>query len=634
MAGVVLVLLVLGFVWDWNWFHGLAESRATAWIGRTVQIRRLEVRLGLVTTVVLHDVHIANPSGFDPDAAEFAVIPSLRVDLNAGTYLRTGRLALPLVQVESPVISLLQAADGRNNWTITAPAPAPAPATGANGPAGATDVTIGDVTINDGQARIVAPLSGTDLAMRIATGDAAPRSIIVDAKGTHAHQPITAHLVGGALLSLRDAAPYPIALDLANGDTKVSLKGTLRDPLALAGADIDLLLTGQDMAALFPLTGIPIPTTPPYRLAGKLDFGAGVIRFSSIVGRIGSSDLAGSLTVDPRPARPVLSGSLVSKSVDMQDLGGFVGSMPGRTTTPGQTPEQLALVRRAEASAQLLPNTPIAVPRLRSADVHITYRGEHIIGHNIPFDSLDGKLDIVDGHIHLEPAHVTVGGGQVTATVDLNPNGDTLAAAFDAKIEHIDIGRILKSAGLGSGRGVIDGSIRLKGSGTSLAAIVGHGDGSLSLNMSRAGDVNALLLDLSGLQLGRAVLSALGIPNKELLRCVIVEAPMRQGVATTTRLVIDTSAHIVTGHARADFAREVLDMHLRTDAKRFTIGSLSTPIRISGPFKDLSVGPEVGELAVRGGAAVGLGLLFPPAALLPTIQFGVGDTSPCHTPRP
>ena len=441
------------------------------------------------------------------------------------------------------------------------------------------------------------------------------------------------HVVGGALLSLRDAAPYPIEAELATGDTKLSLKATLQDPLALAGADIDLSIAGQDMGALSSLTGMPIPKTPPYRLAGKLDFGDRQIKFSNIVGLVGSTDLAGTLAVDPKPARPVLNGNMISKSVDMQDLGGFVGSTPGRTTTPGQTKEQVAQVRRAEASTQLLPNTPIEVPHLRAADVHITYRAEHIIGRNVPFDSLEAKLDIEDGHIHLEPARVAVGGGHVTATIDLNPDGDTLVSSLDAKIEHVDIGRILKSSGLGSGRGVIDGTIKLMGSGDSLAAIVGHGDGRLSLNMSRAGDVNALLLDLSGLQLGRAILSALGIPDKEMLRCMIVDAPMRHGVAATTRLVIDTTDHLITGGARADFVREVMEMHLRTDAKHFTVGSLSTPIRIAGPFKDLSVGPDVRELGARGGAAVGLGVLFPPAALLPTIEFGVGETSPCHAPR-
>jgi hypothetical protein len=35
------------------------------------------------------------------------------------------------------------------------------------------------------------------------------------------------------------------------------------------------------------------------------------------------------------------------------------------------------------------------------------------------------------------------------------------------------------------------------------------------------------------------------------------------------------------------------------------------------------------ELAVRGGAAIGLGFLFPPLAVLPTIQFGTGEDHRC-----
>lgn len=518
---------------------------------------------------------------------------------------------------------MLKADDGTANWVITPPALPAGDATTTQ------PVSIGDLIILAGQARITAPRAGTDMTMTIATGDTIPRTLTIDATGTHAKQSFTAHLVAGALLSLRDAAPYPIALDLANGSTKISLKGTMRDPLALAGADLNLVLSGQDMSDLFPLTAIPFPKTPPYHIAGKLDFGGKLIRFSNIAGRVGNSDLSGDVTVDPTPARPVLSGTLASKSVDMQDLAGFVGSTPGRTTTPGQTPQQIAEVRHAEADPQLLPNAPIVIPRLRAADIHITWHGDRIIGQNIPFDSLAAKLDIEDGHIHLEPARMTIGDGQITGIVDLNPNGETLVSAFDLTASHIDVGRILKSTGLGAGHGFVDGTLKLKGDGNSIAAIVGHGDGELAFGMSHPGEVDAVLLDLSGMQFGRALLSALGIPNKEALRCIVVAAPLRQGIAATRTLVIDTTDHIITGGARADFIREVLEMHLRTDAKHFTIGTLSTPIRIAGPFKNLSVGPEPGELAARGGIAVGLGLLFPPAALLPTIQFGVGENAPC-----
>jgi hypothetical protein len=40
--------------------------------------------------------------------------------------------------------------------------------------------------------------------------------------------------------------------------------------------------------------------------------------------------------------------------------------------------------------------------------------------------------------------------------------------------------------------------------------------------------------------------------------------------------------------------------------------------------------PNITRLALRGGAAVGLGVLFPPAAVLPTIQFGVGNDHRCE----
>jgi hypothetical protein len=68
---------------------------------------------------------------------------------------------------------------------------------------------------------------------------------------------------------------------------------------------------------------------------------------------------------------------------------------------------------------------------------------------------------------------------------------------------------------------------------------------------------------------------------------------------------------------------------LKTKAKHFSIGTIQTPIAISGPFKKPSIKPEALPLAARGAAAVGLAFLFPPAALLPTIQFGVGDDTHC-----
>ena len=122
--------------------------------------------------------------------------------------------------------------------------------------------------ITDGDAHVVIPQLKADFNARIDTqgeGDAA--KIVVDAKGTYAAQPITGRLVGGALLSMRDANnPWPVELNLANGPTRVALDGTLQDPLAFKGANVRLRFSGPDMGLLEPLVGFPVPQTPAYQI--------------------------------------------------------------------------------------------------------------------------------------------------------------------------------------------------------------------------------------------------------------------------------------------------------------------------------------------------------------------------------
>ena len=69
------------------------------------------------------------------------------------------------------------------------------------------------------------------------------------ASSTDAGQPITGKLVGGAILSLRDKEhPWPVDLAIANGATHVTVKGTLQDPMALAGADVMTILLYLNLA--------------------------------------------------------------------------------------------------------------------------------------------------------------------------------------------------------------------------------------------------------------------------------------------------------------------------------------------------------------------------------------------------
>jgi hypothetical protein len=315
----------------------------------------------------------------------------------------------------------------------------------------------------------------------------------------------------------------------------------------------------------------------------------------------------------------------------MEDLGGFIGSTPGRVTTPGQTAGQVEEIKRAEASPRLLPTTPISVPKVRAADVHLTYRGDKILGRRVPFDSIAAKLDIDNGYIRLSPLRLGIGGGALSGTVDLNPVGEQIDASADVTLEHINIANLLAAAGVQGGQGSLDGTAKVTGRGASLAAILAHGDGTFHAVMPSGGNISTLLVDLLGIELGRAFFAAIGIPQQEDIRCMVADFALQHGILASRTLEVDTTGHIVTGGGRIILSDEAMELVLRADPKQFTIGSLPTPILISGHLKDLRFAPAP-EMALRGGAAIGLGLLFPPAALLPTIQFGVGEHSPCAAP--
>jgi uncharacterized protein involved in outer membrane biogenesis len=631
IAFILLVLVILIWFWDWDWFIPFVESQASTAIGRKVTIQHMHVHLGGVTQVVLTGVTITNPDGFTA-TDNFATVDRLVVDANVLDYVKHQTIVLPVIEVDHPVASVRQLEDGSNNYTLKFAKAKPDAKPSA-------PPQIGELVINDGEASVVMPKLKTNFDLTIQTQPSPDQNfikgdeLVVDARGTYAGAPITGNFIGGALLSLRDASnPYPVDLHVANGTTHASLIGTIAQPAAFGGANLTLAFSGQDMANLYQLTGVPIPSTPPYSITGRLDYHKNALRLSDIAGRLGSSDLEGTITESTPTdgSRRLVTADLTSRRVDLTDLAGFLGATPGKTTTPGQDAATKAKQARADASPNLIPDTPINLPKINAANVEFRYHGEHIINRDAPLDDVVIDLSIENGRITAHPVSFAVGGGSIAINLDLDPVANILHTDANVAFRRIPLARLMKSTRAFAGDGTIGGSAHIIGTGNSMAAILGHGDGGLQLFMNQGGDVSALLVDLAGLQVGDAALSALGIPNKTQIQCLITDFGLHDGHVDTKTLLVATKEANILGAGTIDLESEKLNLALRTDATHFQIGSLSTPIDFGGTMKHPSVLPAAGPLAVKAGAAVGLGILFPPLALIPTIRLGLGDQSACN----
>ncbi len=609
-----MLVAVAAFLFQWDWLIPLVQTRASAALGRPVTITHLHVALGRTTRIEADGITIANPPDW-PGGGTFATADRLGLDVDAMALIRHRQVVLPVIDVQAPKVEARQDADGKANWTF--------PSSG--GSSGGPETKLGTLRISDGQVHVVSEKLRADLNVALETQDSKDGTgqIAANAKGTYAKQPITASFVGGALLSLRDAAtPYPVNLNLANGPTKISLVGTVENPLAFAGTRLKLELSGPDMSLLLPLTGIALPKTPPYRVAGGLDYADGVVKFEGFTGKVGSSDLAGTLQVDTKPARPVLQADLQSRLVDLKDLGGFIGAEPGDASKGTKAP--------VRENGRVLPNDPISLPKLNVMDVHLKYKAGRIEGRAQPLDNMRADMDIVDGAVHLHPLAFGIGSGQIAGDIAIAEVKQQLHAKASIDFQRVDVGKLLNATGVAKGAGTIGGRAVIDGTGQTLAQILGMGNGELKLFMGPGGNVSALLVDLSGLQFGNALLSALGIPDRATLQCMALDLTLVQGLATARTALLDTDEGRVEMQGWISLNREMLGIVLKTESKHFSVGTLPTPIDVGGTFAKPSVAPQIGPLALRGGAAVALGIVGTPlAALLPTIQFGSGEDGAC-----
>lgn len=597
-----------------GWFNPLAERYVSARLGRPTSLERLEIHPGRVTRVVLSGLRIANPPGFPQDKA-FARIASAEVTFDSWAMLASRTARITSLVLAGAEVEAETRADGTSNYSFSWPEAAP----GA-GPA------IGALELRQARLHILhAPLK----ANFVITAETRPgqlpdgtAGLVAEARGDYAGAPITGRLTGGSLIALaHDTTPWPVTLELVNGTTRASLRGTLLNGLALGGADLRLELSGPDMRFLTPLTGVPIPSTPAFRVAGRLGYGTEGFRFTEMQGQVGRSDLRGTVTIDPRSAIPEVTAELASRHVDLADLAGFIGGNPGRgVPIRDDTPR----------TGRVLPNAPVNLPLFRAANVRAHLHAARIVGEDAPLDTLDVTLELRDGVVTLKPLRGGVGQGAILVTGTLTPNAEgTVHAVGDITLQQLDISRVMRALG-GRGGGALDGRGRIDSTGRSTAELLGRGNGALGLRMA-GGDLSAVSVDLAGLRLGNALFSALGLPSRTALECFVADFALNSGVLQTRLMLLETTEALLHGTGTIRLDREELNLRIRSEAKQFTVGSLPTSLAVTGRLSEPSVAPVI--VQDRGGGE-GLGrvldLALAPLSLLPIIEFGIGDDPRCE----
>jgi uncharacterized protein involved in outer membrane biogenesis len=381
--------------------------------------------------------------------------------------------------------------------------------------------------------------------------------------------------------------------------------------------DVDMTLSGSNMAPLGEVLKLSLPHTKPYSLAGKLERRGAVWRFYKTRGKVGASDLGGDFTVRTDGDKPVLTATLNSKSLDIADLGGFVGTRPGAT-------------EKTHAPGKVLPNEPINLEKLNRIDAKVRLVAERFQQTDkSPLENLDATLNLQGGVMTLDPLLFGVAGGAVKTSVKVDARAKQIKTALDTSFRKLLLSKLVPGTEkLEASFGAVDGRLRLSGTGNSPAAMLGTSSGQLDLH-SNGGGVSKLMLKAASLRLLEIMRYMLGGDEQAQLRCGVLSFHITDGVATSEVIVLDTEDTLIGGEGSISLRDETIDMRVLPLPKTMSPLSLRGPLYVNGTFAKPGYGIDKKSLAQKIGSSLLLGLVNPLAAIVPLIDTGPGKDAPC-----
>ncbi|CAG9259006.1 AsmA domain-containing protein [Paraburkholderia unamae] len=447
-------------------------------------------------------------------------------------------------------------------------------------------------------------------------------------KGTYNKTPLSGEGKLGGVLALQDAKrPFPIQADVRAGDMHIALVGTLTDPAHLAAVDLRLWLQGQSMGHLYNLTGVTLPETPPYategRFVGQFHRGASVFRYENFTGRVGGSDLNGTLVYEQRSPRPLLSGVLVSNLLQFSDLAPIIGAdSKAIKEKRGDTVSQPA--------DRVIPVEPFRTNRWNAIDADVKFTGRRIIKQgSLPIQDLYTHLSMTNGVLVFDPLQFGVAGGTLATRLSLDGSGEPLKARGTVEARHLKLKQLFPSVkSMQSALGEINGDASLSATGNSPAALAATSNGEVKLLVTQ-GTISRLLMEAAGLNVANVVYEKLFGTRDVKINCAAADFVATNGTLDPRVFALDTDDAVINIDGPINLHDESLDMKVHPHTKGFRIFTLRSPLYVKGTFKNPHVGVDATALALRGGAMIGLGLINPFAALIPLIAPSNNKPLPC-----
>lgn len=514
--------------------------------------------------------------------------------------LLRGRLVVPEVRLEGAALALEMDEEGRKNWILRE----------GDEEKKESRVFIRHLTLDHG--RLLFEDAARDISL-VADLETDAEGVAFAIEGTWQGNPASAEGRGGPVLALRDTdESYPLKGSIAIGDTTIKLDGLITELVGLRGIDTRIEIAGKSMDELYWILNVALPSTSQYTTTGRLVRDGKLIRYENFTGKVGESDLAGTFQFDASGKRPMMTGTLHSKVLNLADLGSLVGT------------------DQAREQSGVLPDMSFDPARWESIDADVTLESGTIKRpEQLPLEKLKVRVLMKDSVLSLEPLDFGFAGGRLAGPVRMDGNQEPMNSSITMRVDKLQLAKLFPTvkeaqASLGN----LGGAIDLKGKGSSVKDMLGTSNGKIALYMD-GGRISRTLMEMVALDLWDiARLKLSGDQTTVEIRCAIADLDVKDGIANINALIIDTGIVNVQAGGWVNLKTEEMNLKIEPKPKDKSVASLNSPIHVRGTFSQPRIAPDA-KMVARGVGAIVMGVLNPLLAVIPLINEGPGKDSPC-----
>ncbi len=325
------------------------------------------------------------------------------------------------------------------------------------------------------------------------------------------------------------AGRQPLRLDATIGTAKMSFRGAVTDPLHLTGLAGKFELAGPSLDAAGEPLGVTLPVTPVFNAAGTLVKEGLVWKVVFDHADIGLSKLFGAFTFDKQVKVPLLSGKLQGTRLALADLGPAIG----RAQQAGATGSAAKPQGRA---GRLIPDHSFDLPSLRVMNANVLFDLDALdLGTTLlePLRPARAHLTLHDGVLTLGDLDARTAQGELSGVASLDGRSSPAIWSTDLHLRNLQLSQWLhQKRGQGDPpyiSGKLDGQVKVKGTGRSVAEILASLNGGARFHMTDA-SLSHLALKAAGLDVAGGLKVLLKGDEVLPVRCNVADLAVAKGV--------------------------------------------------------------------------------------------------------